>query len=170
MFLKVEDLTLPRAGGGYRLDHVSFELRKGEVLGFYGLMGAGRSDLVDCLAGDLPKATGSVWLDGEPVTETTIAGRIQSGFVLVPEDRQRDGLVPPLSVMDNMLLASLSNYLKGIFLSPTLEKSAADSRIKDLSIRVADRTAANYLFERGQPAKGGGGKGVVDPAQNPAAR
>ncbi len=137
-FLKVENLTLPRAGGGYRLDHVSFELRKGEVLGFYGLMGAGRSDLVDCLAGDLPKATGRVWLDGEPVTETTIAGRIQSGFVLVPEDRQRDGLIPPLSVMDNMLLASLRNYLKGIFLSSSLEKSAADSRIKDLSIRVAD--------------------------------
>ena len=138
VLLKVEDLALPRPGGGYRLDHVSFELRKGEVLGFYGLMGAGRSDLVDCLAGALPQATGSVWLDGKPVTETTISGRIQSGFVLVPEDRQRDGLVPPLSVMDNMLLASLKKYLRGIFLSPTLEKSAADLRIKDLSIRVAN--------------------------------
>jgi erythritol transport system ATP-binding protein len=138
VFLKVENLTLPRAGGGYRLDHVSFELRKGEVLGFYGLMGAGRSDLVDCLAGALPKATGRIWLDGEPVTATTISGRIRSGFVLIPEDRQRDGLIPPLSVMNNMLLASLKKYLKGIFLSPALEKSAADSRIEDLSIRVAD--------------------------------
>ena len=138
VLLKVEDLTLPRAGGGYLLDHISFELREGEVLGFYGLMGAGRSDLVDCLAGARPQATGSIWLDGKPVTATTISGRIQSGFVLVPEDRQRDGLVPTLSVMDNMLLASLKKYLRGIFLAPTKEKSATDSQIKDLSIRVAN--------------------------------
>jgi erythritol transport system ATP-binding protein len=51
VLLKAEDLTLPRAGGGYVLDHISFELRQGEVLGFYGLMGAGRSDLLECLTG-----------------------------------------------------------------------------------------------------------------------
>jgi erythritol transport system ATP-binding protein len=138
VLLKVEDLTLPRAGGGYRLDHIAFELREGEILGFYGLMGAGRSDLVDCLAGALPQATGSIWLDGEAVKATSISGRIQSGFVLVPEDRQRDGLVPALSVKDNMLLASLKKYLRGILLAPTQEKSAANSQIKDLSIRVAN--------------------------------
>ena len=123
VLLKADDLTLPRAGGGYLLDHVSFELRQGEVLGFYGLMGAGRSDLLECLTGARPQATGDVWLDGELVTETTIAGRIRSGFVLVPEDRQRDGIVPTLSVMDNMLLASLKKYLKWIFLSSSEEKS-----------------------------------------------
>ncbi len=138
VLLKAENLTLPHLGGGYLLDHISFELRKGEVLGFYGLMGAGRSDLVECLAGARPQATGSIWLDGEPVTATTVSDRIQSGFVLVPEDRQRNGLVPTLSVMDNMLLASLKKYLRGIFLSPTLEKSATDMRIEDLSIRVAN--------------------------------
>jgi erythritol transport system ATP-binding protein len=138
VLLKVENLTLPRSGGGYLLDHISFELRQGEVLGFYGLMGAGRSDLVDCLAGALPQATGNIWLEGKPVTARTITDRIQSGFVLVPEDRQRDGLVPTLSVMDNMLLASLKKYLRGIFLSPKLEKSATDMRIEDLSIRVAN--------------------------------
>jgi erythritol transport system ATP-binding protein len=138
MYLKVEDLTLPRSGGGYLLDHVSFELREGEILGFYGLMGSGRSDLVDCLAGTFPHATGSIWLDGKPVTATTIAGRIQSGFVLVPEDRQRFGLVSTLSVMDNMLLPSLGKYLRGFLLSRSLEKSAADSQIDNLSIRVAN--------------------------------
>lgn len=138
VLLKAKDLTLPRAGGGYLLDHVSFELRQGEVLGFYGLMGAGRSDLLECLTGARPQATGEVWLDGEPVTETTIAGRIRSGFVLVPEDRQRDGIVPTLSVMDNMLLASLKKYLKWAFLSPSNEKSATNSQINNLSIRVAN--------------------------------
>ena len=138
VLLKAENLTLPRSGGGYLLDHISFELREGEVLGFYGLMGAGRSDLVECLTGARPQATGSIWLDGKPVTATTISGRIQSGFVLVPEDRQRDSLVPTLSVMDNMLLASLKKYLRGIFINPAKEKSATDSQIKDLSIRVAN--------------------------------
>ncbi|MBE2220598.1 MAG: sugar ABC transporter ATP-binding protein [Anaerolineae bacterium] len=138
VLLKAENLTLPRAGGGYLLDHVSFELRQGEVLGFYGLMGAGRSDLLECLTGARPQATGDVWLNGQPVTETTISGRIRSGFVLVPEDRQRDGIVPTLSVMDNMLLASLRKYLKGGFLAPSEEKSATNSQIKNLSIRVAN--------------------------------
>jgi len=138
VLLKVEDVTLPRLGGGYLLDHVSFELREGETLGFYGLMGAGRSDLVDCLAGARPQATGSIWLNGEHVTTSTISGRIQSGFVLVPEDRQRFGLVPTLSVTHNMLLASLRKYLSGVLLDNKKEKSATDLKIKDLSIRVAN--------------------------------
>jgi len=138
VLLKVEDLTLPRSGGGYLLDHVSFELYEGEILGMYGLMGGGRTDLVECLAGARPQATGNIWLDGKPVTNKSISGRIQSGFVLIPEDRQRDSIIPTLSVMDNMLLASLIKYLKGMFLSPAKEKSATDSQINDLSIRVAN--------------------------------
>jgi erythritol transport system ATP-binding protein len=138
VLLKVEDLCLPRAGGGYVLDHVSFELREGEILGFYGLMGAGRSDLVDCLAGMHTQATGKVWLNEALVDSRTVQGRIQEGFVLVPEDRQRFGLVPTLSVMDNMLLASLKNYLKGIFLARKAQRSATDQKVQELSIRVAN--------------------------------
>ena len=138
VLLRVEDMTLPRAGGGYLLDHISFELREGEILGFYGLMGAGRSDLVDSLAGARPHAKGKLWLDGSPVTAVSIPERIQAGFSLVPEDRQRYGLVPTLSVMHNMLITSLQKYVKGMFLSPTLEKAAVDSQIKNLSIRVAN--------------------------------
>jgi len=138
VLLKVENMTLPRLGGGYVVDHVSFELREGEILGFYGLMGAGRSDLVDCLAGANTPTAGKVWLNGVPVTSTTVSERIGAGFVLVPEDRQRYGLVQPLSVKDNMLLASLKNYLKGIFLAPKREKAATRQQIKELSIRVSN--------------------------------
>jgi erythritol transport system ATP-binding protein len=138
VLLKVEDLTLPRVGGGYVLDHISFELHESEILGLYGLMGAGRSDLVDCLAGARPQATGKIWLKGEPVTAKSIADRIQSGFVLVPEDRQQFGLVQTLSVMDNMLLASLKNYLRGAFLVRKQERAATEQQIKELSVRVAN--------------------------------
>ncbi|MBN1313734.1 MAG: sugar ABC transporter ATP-binding protein [Anaerolineae bacterium] len=138
VMLKVENLTLPRPGGGYVLDHVSFELREGEILGFYGLMGSGRSDLLDCLAGLLPPTAGSIWLNGAPVTSTTVSERIREGVVLVPEDRQNFGLVPTLSVMDNMLLASLKNYIEGFFLARRQEKSVTEQQIKELSIRVAN--------------------------------
>jgi erythritol transport system ATP-binding protein len=137
VLLKVEDMTLPRFGGGYLLDHISFNLHKGEILGFYGLMGSGRSDLVDCLAGARPLATGKIFVEGSLVTSKTIAGRIDAGFVLVPEDRQRFGLVNTLSVMHNMLLPSLKKYLKGILLNAKREKSASDNQIANLSIRTS---------------------------------
>jgi erythritol transport system ATP-binding protein len=139
VMLKVEEMTLPRAGGGFVVDHVSFELHQGEILGFYGLMGAGRSDLLDCLAGAQPDSTGRIWLQGREVTGNTVERRISSGFILVPEDRQRDGLVPTLSVADNILLASLKQYLNHIgFLVARKEKKAIGSVIRDLSIRVSN--------------------------------
>ncbi len=138
VLLKVENLTLPRLGGGYALDHVTFNLHEGEILGFYGLMGAGRSDLVNCLAGAQMQTAGEIWLNDELVTSKDVSGRIEAGFMLIPEDRQRYGLVQSLSVKDNMLLASLKNYLKGFFLEHKQEKLATEGQVKDLSIRVAN--------------------------------
>lgn len=161
VLLKVDNITLPRSGGGYLLDHVSFELCEGEILGFYGLMGAGRSDLVDCLVGARPQATGNIWLEGKPVTAKTISDRIQSGFVLVPEDRQRFGLVPTLSVMHNMSLASLTNYIKGVLLSPKQEKAAADLQINDLSIRVANSQQSITSLSGGNQQKVVVAKGLL---------
>ena len=137
--LSVEDLTLPRRGGGFAVDHVNIEVRRGEVLGIYGLMGAGRSELFECLAGRQPAATGKITVNGKPVTARTVAERIHSGIVLVPEDRQRDGLVQTLSVEHNMLLASLQNYLGKIFpfLTRAKEKGAALGMIKNLAVRAA---------------------------------
>jgi erythritol transport system ATP-binding protein len=139
VILKVENMTLPGVGGGFIVDHVSFDLHQSEILGFYGLMGAGRSDLLDCLAGAQSEATGRIWLNGQEIKANTVSGRIQSGFVLVPEDRRRDGLVPTLSVADNILLASLRQYLNRLrFLTPRKEKAAVGTMIRDLSIHVAN--------------------------------
>jgi erythritol transport system ATP-binding protein len=138
VLLRVEDLTLPRHGGGYLLDHISFELRAGEVLGFYGLMGAGRSDLADCLAGRRPEAFGQIYLNGQELKGNSVSERLAAGIVLVPEDRQQDGLVPTLSVAHNMLLASLQKYLNKFFLVRRKEENAVRNLIRDLSIRVAN--------------------------------
>lgn len=136
--LRVEELCLLRQGG-YAVDHVSFTVHAGEVVGIYGLMGAGRSELLECLAGRHRDATGQVYVSGEVLTSCTVGDRIKAGIVLAPEDRQRDGIVQPLSVADNMLLASLRNYVHRVLpvLRPAKERDAVSGQIAALGIRVA---------------------------------
>lgn len=140
--LRVEALTLPRPAGGYTLDHVSFTLHQGEILGIYGLMGAGRSELFECLAGVRNPTSGKLWLAGNPVKAGHVSDRIKLGLALVPEDRQRDGLVQTMSVADNMLLASLrkylGKYLGGFALSRRKEDVAVKNSVKALSVKVAN--------------------------------
>ncbi|MBN1994852.1 MAG: sugar ABC transporter ATP-binding protein [Anaerolineae bacterium] len=137
--LRVEDMTLPRLGGGYTLDHVSFSLRRGEILGIIGLMGAGRSELTECLIGLRPEATGRVWLEGRELRKgDAVTERIGLGLALIPEDRQREGLVQTMSVADNMLLASLKKYLNGFYLSSKKEAESVNTLIKDLSLKVSN--------------------------------
>ena len=88
--LEVIDYKLPRLGGGYTVDHVSFTLHRGEVLGIYGLMGAGRTELVESLMGLHPEASGEMVLDGKRITHPVVSEQIARGMVLVPEDRQKD--------------------------------------------------------------------------------
>lgn len=136
--LRIEDMTLRRVGGGFTLDHVSLTLRKGEILGIYGLMGAGRSELFECLAGVRAPESGKVWLDEAEIEIENVNQRIKRGISLVPKDRQRDGLVQTMSVSDNMILASLRKYLKRFVLSKREENTAVTTSIQNLSIKVAD--------------------------------
>ena len=87
--LEVKDLCLPKKGGGWLLDHVSFKLKRGEILGIYGLMGAGRTEVFECLMGLHPEHTGEVYVDGKKIKIKNIAEQIKNGFALVPEDRQQ---------------------------------------------------------------------------------
>ncbi len=136
--LRVEDMTLPRLGGGYTLDHVSFSLRRGEILGIYGLMGSGRSELLESLSGLRPETSGRCWLEGKEIKKNTVTDRIDLGLALIPEDRQREGLVQTMSVADNMLLASLKKYVTGFYLSRKKEDDNVETLIKELSLKVAD--------------------------------
>jgi erythritol transport system ATP-binding protein len=135
--LRVEGLSLPKPGGkGLLLDSVSFSLRAGEILGIYGLMGAGRTELQESLIGLRPEAVGSVRLDGKELMGRRIADRIRAGLAPVPEDRQRSGLVQTLSVSSNMTLASLRAYTQGFFLSTLKERLNVKRVIEELSIKV----------------------------------
>jgi erythritol transport system ATP-binding protein len=136
--LRVEEMTLPRLGGGYTLDHVSFSLHRGEILGIYGLMGAGRSELLESLSGLRPETSGRCWLEGKEIKQNAVTDRIDLGLVLVPEDRQRAGLVQTMSVADNMLLASLKKHMTAFFLSRKKQDESVAAKIKELSLKVAD--------------------------------
>jgi erythritol transport system ATP-binding protein len=135
--LRVEGLILPKPGGKrLALDSVSFSLHAGEILAFYGLMGAGRTELLECLMGLRPEAHGSVRLNGKELMGRRVAQRIRQGLVLVPEDRQREGLVQTLSVGSNMTLASLRNFTRGFVLSERKERTGVGKMIDDLAIKV----------------------------------
>jgi erythritol transport system ATP-binding protein len=137
--LEVRHLSVPRRfSKGYLLEDVTFNLRAGEILGLYGLMGAGRTELFECLMGLQEYESGTVALNGQTLNARQVRHRIEQGLMLVPEDRQREGLVQCLSVRNNMLLASLKSYLSGPALSRRKETQAISRYVDELSIKVAN--------------------------------
>ena len=137
--LEIKNLCLPKKGGGWTLDHVSLDLKKGEVLGIYGLLGAGRSELFECLMGLHPEHTGDVFYEGKKLKIKDVATQIQNGFALVPEDRQSQGLIQTLDIGKNTSISSLKDYVKGLFLDEKAENAAVDEQIRDIHIKVADK-------------------------------
>ncbi|MGN0909378.1 MAG: sugar ABC transporter ATP-binding protein [Succinivibrio sp.] len=138
--LEIKDLCLPKAGGGYLLDHVSFDLRKGEVLGLYGLLGAGRTEVFECIMGLRPLHTGTIIKDGRPLRIGQLNEMIDQGFALLPEDRQRDGLIQAMNIEQNIALTNIARYTNRLgLISSRAEGAAVDEMIKDVTIKVADK-------------------------------
>ncbi|HVN55980.1 MAG TPA: sugar ABC transporter ATP-binding protein [Anaerolineaceae bacterium] len=159
--LRVDDLSLLRPGSGYFVDHVSFTLHAGEILGIYGLMGAGRTELFECLSGLHPEASGAIYLNGEKVTDPNVDQRIAQGIVLIPEDRQASAIVPTLSVSENMVLASLSRYVRRGALSFRAIAKDVVRMIKNLSIKVSNPEQPITALSGGNQQKVVVGKGLM---------
>jgi erythritol transport system ATP-binding protein len=134
--LEVKDLRLPRLGGEFTLENVSFTLPRGEILAIFGLMGAGRTELFECLMGLHPEASGEIRLNGKPLRNETIRQRIERGLMLVPEDRQRLGLVQKLSVAHNITLANLQRFVTSFWLSERREMEDIKTMMRDLAIKA----------------------------------
>lgn len=135
--LRTENVCLPRPSGGYLVDHVSLSIAAGEIVGIYGLMGAGRSELFECLFGLRPDAAGGIFLNNQNLAGLSVADRIRKGLYLVPEDRQRDGLLQNLSVAKNMSISSLWQFRRGIAIQRGKESSRIDEMIKALRVKVS---------------------------------
>jgi erythritol transport system ATP-binding protein len=137
--LSVEDVSVADASGSDNsvVDHLSFDVRAGEIVCIYGLMGAGRTELLESVAGRVPMTGGRVVLKGEDISRLSIADRIGKGLVLVPEDRQRDGLVQTMSVGANLSLPSIGAFVRGMLLSRPKERAIVDESIRKVRIRTA---------------------------------
>ncbi len=118
---------------------VSFQVRHGEILGIAGLMGAGRTELVSAIFGLAPAETGEIRISGQPVKIACPRDAIQHGIGMVSEDRKQYGLVPMMSVKENVTLANLRRYCRGGWIERRKENIAADEQIGIYSIKARDR-------------------------------
>ncbi|MGO1568927.1 MAG: sugar ABC transporter ATP-binding protein [Brachybacterium sp.] len=136
--LEIEELTVRDAENPERavVDGLSLAVRAGEIVCVYGLMGAGRTELLEAVAGRGDVTGGRVLLEGREIGEHSIRDRIARGIGLVPEDRQRDGLVQTMSVGQNLTLASIRQFLSRGLLSRGKEKRLASSLIQDVTVKT----------------------------------
>ncbi|MFY8031149.1 MAG: sugar ABC transporter ATP-binding protein [Devosia sp.] len=129
--LKVENLSTTD-----KLKDVSFEARAGEVLGFFGLMGAGRTELAKAIVGFDPIRTGRISIGGQPLTPHDTRTGKALGIGLLTEDRKSEGLMLELPVLHNMSLASLSSFSSGGFVDEGRERSAVQEFIDRFRVKT----------------------------------
>ena len=99
------------------LDGVTVEVRAGEVVGLAGLLGSGRTETAKAIFGALPLDAGAVEVAGEPVKAGSPRAAISAGIALIPEDRKAEGIIPTLSVRENIVLAALPTISRAGFVS-----------------------------------------------------
>ncbi|MCO5734732.1 sugar ABC transporter ATP-binding protein [Rhizobium sp. SSA_523] len=116
---------------------ISFELKRGEILGVYGLIGAGRSELCQSLFGMTRPSAGSLTLEGRPVVIRSSRDAIAAGIVYVPEERGRHGLALPMPIYQNMSLPSLARTSRSGFLKAANELALARQYAERLDLRAA---------------------------------
>ncbi|MEY4566905.1 MAG: Ribose import ATP-binding protein RbsA [Planctomycetota bacterium] len=140
--LKVEDLIV----AGKTSHPVSFEVRGGEIVGMAGLVGAGRTEVVETLLGIRPALGGRVFVDGKNYPLGNPKHAIQAGLALVPEDRRHQGLMTAMSVEDNLVVVSLEDRSRLGWIDRKGDRQAAQSQVDSLKIKTPhlQQTAA-YL-------------------------
>lgn len=137
--LSVRNLFLkhPAKRGGRLLKDISFDLRRGEILGVYGLMGSGRSELLETLFGlHSHHSTGRIYIEGKDVAFRSAADAIRAGLAFVPEDRKKDGLILDMDVKENICLSSLKELEEYGLLDDGMACALAGKYIRDLRIKT----------------------------------
>jgi galactofuranose transport system ATP-binding protein len=121
----------------HRLDAVDVTVRPGEIVGLGGLLGAGRSETAMAIAGALPLDGGEVSVGGRGVRGGSVAAAMRAGVVLLPEDRKADGILPDLSVRENIVLAALPRLSAAGLVSRRRQDSIVDTFMRRLRIKAA---------------------------------
>jgi erythritol transport system ATP-binding protein len=152
--LSIQGVTVAEPDTGrVVVNNVSLDVRQGEIVCLYGLMGAGRTELMEALAGRDPISGGRVLLGDQDIADLDIQERIANGMGLVPEDRQRDGLVQMMSVGKNMSLPSLLSTVKNLFIARKTERERVDRQISDVRVKTAGQDALITSLSGGNQQK-----------------
>jgi inositol transport system ATP-binding protein len=143
--MEVRNLSQESAQGG-RFHDICFELRSGEILGFAGLMGSGRTELMRAIFGLDPYTSGTITVNGKPVHIKNTSQAIDLGLAMVSEDRKLYGLVVNRSAHENISLVNIKKYIKNGFVQDKAISNDAIEMKKLLDIRITDfKMAANTL-------------------------
>jgi len=129
--LKVENLN-----AGKMVQNVSFELRKGEILGFSGLMGAGRTETARAIFGADPKQSGKIYINGVEVTINSPQDAVKHGIGYLSEDRKRFGIVVQRTIAENSTMATLKKYMKGPFIDKKKEREVSQQFVDSLATKT----------------------------------
>jgi ribose transport system ATP-binding protein len=154
--LKVSDLVFrnPEVQQALLVNNVSFSLNKGEILGVSGLMGAGRTEMLEALFGlHNEYVTGEISIEGKPVYISSVSDAIRAGMALVPEDRQLQGLIMDMDVTENTTLASLEKVLSFGFIDRKKERVLCKKFRDKLNIRLASFDQAVETLSGGNQQK-----------------
>jgi erythritol transport system ATP-binding protein len=140
--LRVESLNLVGStrDGATRalLEDISFSASAGEILGIYGLLGSGRTELLEAIAGVRPIAQGTIRVAGKQLAPGSVVKAVARGIVLLPEDRQADGLIPSLSIRENISLADFHGLTDGAFISRKKELAKVRRVAEQVRLKTAD--------------------------------
>lgn len=130
-------LEVRNLNAGHMVRDINFDLYEGEIVGFAGLMGAGRTETTRAIFGVDPKESGEILLDGKPLKIGCPMDAIRAGIVLAPEDRKKDGLCTKLSIRDNIALPNLDILCdKFGVVNRRKEKEMSDKAVRDLMIKL----------------------------------
>ncbi len=147
VLMEVKNLT------GEAFTDVSFELKKGEILGFSGLVGAGRSELMQGIFGYLPVYAGSVTIDGKEWKLGDTSFSVSNGFIYLPEERKKQGILPVLSVRENISMATLDSLKSGLSISRKGEEQLAQEVIETYDVKTPDTDKQIQFLSGGNQQK-----------------
>ncbi len=138
-------LEVKNLSAGKLLKDVSFHLNSGEILGFAGLVGAGRSEVMRCIFGVDPIDSGEIFVNGEKVSINNPQEATRMGIALVPESRKKEALFPDQSVMFNITIKSLDDFIRGVRVNHGKEESISTEFVDKMAIKTPtlDQIVAN---------------------------
>ncbi|MDN5852330.1 MAG: sugar ABC transporter ATP-binding protein [Actinomycetia bacterium] len=121
----------------HRLDGVDLAVRPGEVVGLGGLLGSGRTETLKAISGGMPLDGGTVEVDGQRVRSGSVGAAIRAGIVMLPEDRKAEGIIPHLSVRENIVLAALPRLSTAGFVSKRKQRRVVEVMMERLQIKAS---------------------------------